>query len=232
MRINRFRATLVAALTLAGAPLLSAQRITLVHGFNSSGDTWIEPFNTRDYLASTYNIQVDNPSYPWYLPITLAAATLTLQDPANTILVGHSEGGVVSRRYAEQHQVAGIVTLGSPHVGANIATNYPMFLAQVGHTLWDIRQIFRNLWALSPPYWMDLVNRVGSAMSDVFDLLMYLINGLGSLVGYIPVVGDLQPNSPTFQAMNGGPGFVAEINNAPHRVSLTYQDPMYWAAPA
>jgi pimeloyl-ACP methyl ester carboxylesterase len=231
MKWNRSVATIAAALTLAFSTPAKAQRITLVHGFNSSGGTWNSPFNTQDYLFRTFGIPVDAPTYPWYLPVNLGAAMINVTDPANTILVGHSEGGVISRRFIENHQVAGLITLGTPHNGANMATNYPMFLAQVGHIFWDIRAIFSNLWSIDPPWWLDLPNRISNAMYNVYDWLGWLLNRLISLVAYVPAVGDLQPNSAFYQGLNGGPGFVAEINNAPRRVSLTYQDPMYWEAP-
>jgi len=224
MKWNRSPAVLAAALTLALSHGLDAQRIQLVHGFHSSGDTWLYPFNTRDYLANTFGIPVDAPSYPWALPINLNAALLNVPDPGNTILVAHSEGGVVSRRFVENHPVTGYITLGTPQYGANMATNYRMFLAQVGHLFWDIRHVFSNLWSIDPPWWQDLPNRISAALQTFFDWLNWLLYRVQDLVGYIPVVGDLQPYSATYQAMNGGPGLVAEINNSPRRVSLTYQE--------
>src|SRR4051812_40639208 len=122
MKPIRHLAALAAVLTLASAGSAKAQRVTLVHGFYSDGNTWTAPFNTAMYLQTTYGIPVDNPSYSWYLPISLGAATLEVNDPANTILIGHSEGGIVIRRYAETHRVLGLMTLGTPHYGANMAT--------------------------------------------------------------------------------------------------------------
>lgn len=107
------------------------QRLALQHGFGSDSTTWNR---MRPWLLCDYSIgKIAQPSTSWTQRIP-SQATQLQQDVANAggtgyIAIGHSNGGLVSRRFAQNVQysspglVNGVVTLSSPNQGAVVAKN-------------------------------------------------------------------------------------------------------------
>jgi pimeloyl-ACP methyl ester carboxylesterase len=114
--------------------------VVFQHGFMSSACTWteLEPVvNTQYRLAGTLV-----PSLPWGEPYDAQATLLRRQlderPDKRILLIGHSNGGIISRRTAQpavlysDHgadagllpPLFGVITLNSPHLGAP-AMDYP-----------------------------------------------------------------------------------------------------------
>jgi pimeloyl-ACP methyl ester carboxylesterase len=136
-------------------PISSGPKIAFQHGFISGACTWQFqlPFFTTD--ASGGRI-VGNTSWP--LTYETQASQLRNQIPAGTagwILVGHSNGGVISR-YLAQTSAPGfakaVITINSPHAGADLPARTASFLQgtsfiyTVGQAIWASRGMgWRNL---------------------------------------------------------------------------------------
>jgi pimeloyl-ACP methyl ester carboxylesterase len=100
------------------------------HGILSDGGTWwrMEPWMRCAFLTG----QSATPTVNWFWSIDNQRDELRPQVPADmqqAILIGHSNGGLVSRAYAQWAQqqqpgrVRGVVTLDSPNQGAMVAIN-------------------------------------------------------------------------------------------------------------
>ncbi len=109
---------------------LSAQTrpVGLVHGFGSGPTTWDD---LRSALSGYTQFTFPSP------PLLSASSGVSLQSGellswkgalglgANLILVGHSQGGLVARAASRTDSVSGLVTIGTPHLGAYIASAKP-----------------------------------------------------------------------------------------------------------
>ena len=110
-----------------------AQNIAFEHGFLSGPCTWTRmyPWMNKDFLLGTELIAKTSGTDG------LAVQGADLQQQVlgaqgnNYILVGHSAGGLISRYVAQQLQgtqtpIRGVVTMDTPHQGANVTVNGPL----------------------------------------------------------------------------------------------------------
>ena len=92
-----------------------------VHGIFSSSDAWRA---TSQRLAGTLQIAPHLPDLP--STSVLETQTAALDGalgglPASTIAIGHSQGGLVTRQWSRTKALRGILTLGTPHTGSQLA---------------------------------------------------------------------------------------------------------------
>jgi pimeloyl-ACP methyl ester carboxylesterase len=128
------------------------QNIAFMHGLGSSSSTWTRMSNwlNQDFRFANEVI----PTFTWSDPLATQGTDLVNEinsvGGSNYILIGHSQGGLISRSAAQQYQTAnpsqvvvkGVVTLDTPHEGALIAqTGGPTILSGLeflGAYLWDV----------------------------------------------------------------------------------------------
>lgn len=103
----------------------------LIHGLGSNGAVWNNSA-VKNYINN--NLKKNSLSQIDYESINTGFIDyIASQKKANiesgtgdeSILIGHSQGGLVSRSYAKQygaHNISTIVSIGTPHLGANIIT--------------------------------------------------------------------------------------------------------------
>ncbi len=126
------------------------QNIAFMHGFASSSSTWTRMSNwlNQDFRFGNEVI----PTFPWSDHLSTQGTDLVNEinsvGGSNYILIGHSQGGLISRSAAQQYQTAnpsqtvvkGVVTLDGPNEGALIAaTGGPTILVSLeffGNFLW------------------------------------------------------------------------------------------------
>ncbi|HTM02520.1 MAG TPA: WSC domain-containing protein [Vicinamibacterales bacterium] len=129
--ITRIHPIVIGALLLLSATVAQAQDVPtlFLHGFNGSADTWAAAIAR---LESQLEIAPQSTDLPWQQRYGDQAAVVqssfrTL--PARTIVIGHSNGGVVAREWSRirTRALAGIVTLGTPHQGVPILKNLSYF---------------------------------------------------------------------------------------------------------
>ncbi len=107
-----------------------------MHGFFSSGNTWnrMEGWLNQDFR---FGAEV-TPSYTSTNSLSSQGTSLFNEigsvGGGNYILIGHSQGGLISRYAAQQYQIAnpkqstvkGVVTIDTPHQGAALIQNGPV----------------------------------------------------------------------------------------------------------
>ena len=92
-----------------------------VHGIFSSSDAWRA---TSQRLANVLQIAPLSAS-TCPRPRVLETQTAALNGafgglPANTIAIGHSQGGLITRQWSRTKALRGILTLGTPHTGSQL----------------------------------------------------------------------------------------------------------------
>jgi triacylglycerol esterase/lipase EstA (alpha/beta hydrolase family) len=116
--------TTIAVLLVAlwTVPMAAQNNVALVHGFLEGPANW---GNMPSLLSgagfNAFTVPTVNSSDPIATQSTALNSYLSTNGVTNSILVGHSQGGLVSR-YATRSQAArGILTVATPNGGAPIA---------------------------------------------------------------------------------------------------------------
>ncbi len=130
----------LAILAVPAAPLFSSlgaqgpatldTPVAFQHGFLSNGSVWNSAMTT---LRNNLRIKATATTTTWSDPIRSQATQLPAQLDAafgtdsnwKVKFVAHSQGGLVARALARiSTRSDGLVSVGSPHLGANIAANF------------------------------------------------------------------------------------------------------------
>ncbi len=160
------------------------------HGFCDGAETWL---GMRPKIAQTHYVglsQAYSLNSDAYIRTQVAelASRLAAQPARGNVVVGHSQGGLVARRLGQRHPdlVGTVITIGTPHKGARIASAGPAWVADA---LTDATGeiCFGDL--LCPLY------------AEVFEKVTagFLTWGAGEL---IPAAGDDRPGSPFLDSLN------------------------------
>ena len=137
--------------------------------------------------------------------------------PNQLILVGHSQGGLISRRVAQSlwnpgagpdNRIRGVVTIGTPHLGANIARNLAASGLNTAIGLFDNGVTCRIIGS--------------SSCFNTRSSLTVLANGFLSIPGSTDAMRDLVPGSQAMGITNGG------TENFP-RYGIRHLIPTRWA---
>ena len=218
---------------LAGPTVALAQerQTVFVHGLASTPGTW-DAAATR--LRNDLLIATHQPGVPWFLPYHTQA--LDLNDelwwlPGDTISMGHSNGGVVSREWSRMHALSGVMTVGSPHHGAPLVNNLLALVDFDFYLGWSVSDIY-DTWAdclyfyycdlmdvwYSIEYWIGLARWASSAaLSDV-------IVNLGISFG-LPVIPQMAAFSPYFADLNSPGNLAREAAEIPSRIGVVSVQP-------
>jgi pimeloyl-ACP methyl ester carboxylesterase len=184
------------------------------HGFCSDADTWSAmrqrvPETHRVGFEQTYSL---NPDAPIESQVDDLAMRLTQTGVPGNVVVAHSQGGLVARRLGQRRPdlVSGVVTIGTPHEGALIASRPAGMVAE---TISDIivGGCVGNLMC-------HMLNEVAEAQAAGA-----LARTAGAL---IPAAGDDQPNSAFIQRVNGRSEYQYEYFR---RASIAMNVPPRWA---
>lgn len=228
---------LVLALVLfAGlaAPAAAQDRVVVfVHGFNSNAASWVA---TATRLQARLEIVAHVPEMPWWLPYNEQARQLNnaanaIGAPANMVMVGHSNGGLVSRTLNTMRPLGGIVTLGSPHGGALLAerlNDVTYFYLRAGDKLGMLLYMlgaqngtnqYTGLW-FSPG-----MAPVRAAVAALGVVLQGVVAEVGNRIAPIlatPVLQDMRPGSAALSALNSGSNLARESATVPKRVGMVF----------
>ncbi len=123
--------------------------VVLVHGFYSDATTWD---STVTLLASTGNYSPSaTGAIDWTQHLAVQGAALASYlstvgfGTTNTILVGHSQGGLVSRLATRSRQVFGIMSIGTPHQGVPIVQAFSAIEGNLALADADFYDAYDNL---------------------------------------------------------------------------------------
>lgn len=229
-----------AAVLAAAAPVQAQDRATLfLHGFNSNAATWQA---TASRLQARLQITPYLPDLPWYLPWDVQAGRLNdaangVGAPPNTVVVGHSNGGLVARQLSTRRPLGGLVSLGSPHEGLPLARNlrfaglhYAFMGQNLGTLLYMLGATngtnrFTGLWfspGMAPV--RAIVASLGVLLHQASATAEYGVVGAPDL----PVLADMTPGSAALSGLNSGGNLSRERAAVPRRVGMVFAAQDWW----
>jgi len=234
------RISLALIVSLVLQPLLnvgvaSAQDrpVVFVHGLASSGATWEGAANR---LSGSLAIQPFRPDLVWWGSYESQANQV--QDQlwwlgADTVAVGHSNGGLVSRQWSRMHPLSGIVTVGTPHGGAPLIQNLPYFVGFVSYLESAINDLCVRLygacctWRTLVEYALEFALQSGLITSSA--TFSTALNVLG---GSPFVFTEMAPASPFQYDINSGGNIAREQAEVPSRVGIvSIANNFWWGGP-
>ncbi len=228
---------LVAILTALARPAAAQDRLTVfLHGFNSNASSWAD---TASRLEARLQITKALPELPWHVPFDAQSNhlnTLAAGAPANMVLVGHSNGGLVARQLSTKRPVGGIVTLGSPHLGAPLARNIQGVTSSYLFTGDKLSVLLFMVGATSNNRFTGIWNSPGVAwvragISGLGAALWWTIGSIENSIGPVvtaPVLTDMKPGSAVLNALNSGGNLARESVTVPGRVGLVFVARDWW----
>jgi pimeloyl-ACP methyl ester carboxylesterase len=220
------RAVLAVATIALTATMASAgdELTVLVHGLGSKGETWE---TTAARLQQELAMTTYRPTLDWQDPFHKQAGQLQTNlsaRPGTPVVVGHSNGGLVSRQLSKTFPVQAIVTLGTPNGGAPFARNLVRWSYWVGSVYGIIGNIVSTFGTAVPP--VQVV--VGISIADRYgeDSIVRLLATLG-IDKIVPVFVDMSPGSAFIGELNSAANLAREASQVPTRVGIVSFDPRY-----
>ncbi len=206
------------------------QDIKLVHGAGTQSSSWIGATRTQ-WQGAFPGASIAYPEiYNSGGNLAFQAASYLVPQVAvnQTVLVGFSKGGIISREASKTRSPRGIVTMASPNQGLPLANNLGWVIGGLNTMTWQLADVLllANLiaWNQPLPTWQLLALQAAlysgasyaqNAMSDA--LLTYLANA--------------EPYLTDFQV--GGSGFIAGLpTGGTHRYSISIEQTVGAAASA
>jgi pimeloyl-ACP methyl ester carboxylesterase len=209
----------------AGRAVSAQQPITLVHGGFSDASTWAA---TAQRLQHDYYVTITRPNLPSTQTFENQSASLRTQvagQPANTIAIGHSNGGLVSRQANEDGRSwSGIVTIGTPHTGAPLAEsvlNFTVF-EEARYIINSVAWPFAYYSTFYPDEWAwRIAGRLGNWAVSLGLVIPAAVANLGFNWSN-PVLGELVPGSAYLnQNINAAANLNREAGALTRRVGIT-----------
>jgi pimeloyl-ACP methyl ester carboxylesterase len=210
-------------LVLAPASAIAQDRpVIFIHGFMSDGGTWqAAAARLQEHLALT----AETPSLPSRAHFESQADQLEQlagRHGGEVVTVGHSNGGIAARQWSQQHPVAGIVTVGTPHGGVPLVRNAYGIAGYNSTLLWAINDVYR-LFAQGCCDWQYMLSAstnlwswLGSMTSHAWPRVVSAI----ALDTALPVTMQMMPGSPYLSSLNGPGNLAREAGNIPGRVGV------------
>lgn len=225
--------TLVATLVAGADARVFAEDTpaVFVHGLRSSGDTWA---GAATRLQQRLAISPHTPSLPWPERYETQADHLQGQLgwlPPNTVAIGHSNGGIVSRQWSQHRPLGGVLTIGTPHYGAPIVYNLNSLVAFFYHGM-NLTGAAFGAFAPGGEWWdvlvyasaaLNFASNVGwTSLTDLAVTVAYRDGVLGS------VIGQMLPGSPFLNGLNSGGNLGREAAVVPHRAGIVNTADRFW----
>lgn len=233
--VTRATLALLAALAVA-APAAAQDRVTFfLHGYNSNAGTW---YATASRLGARLQISPYLPDLPWHLPYDTQAAHLNALAggaPPDTVVVGHSNGGLVARQLSTRRALGGIVTLGSPHSGAPLVRNVRTAGSLYLGTSQKLGVLLFMLGAVGTNQYTGVWFSPGLApLRTAVAVLGATLQGAAA-TGYeslwdadLPVITDMAPGSAALATLNGSANLARESSAVPRRVGMVFAARDWW----
>ena len=227
--------TIAAICAVASSASAQATPVLLVHGIFSDASTWntllpVLNDGTGTYSASAISLSWENDLAS---QASIVSSYLTNSGVgSSTILVAHSQGGLVSRLATLSTPVAGILTIGTPHAGAPIVATGPGLQAEFLELDLDEGLVAANMPDFCANYPDDETCQVPGQVVDVATGLLGLAELGGDVwaqwtLGYADMQ-DMNPGSGTIAGLQSGYG---SEQTGGRRVSIQVDDQEEWTGP-
>jgi pimeloyl-ACP methyl ester carboxylesterase len=232
------RAVVLAVILCGGPAWAVAEDIPAVflHGFNSDGTGWAA---TAERLRAQTAIEPRTPDLPWRQAFGDQTRDLWARPdyaglPHDTVLVGHSNGGLVARESSRWRSLGGLVTIGSPHRGVPILPQFGHW-ATFGSWTSSLVASVVSEFARSTDWNWVFAYIVGS-LNWAMDFSIWSVAYLGGLLGLdqaLPVAAEVRPDSTYLQDLNSSWNLDREMQALDGRVGVvSIARNFYWAGPA
>ena len=224
-------AALVANLATMALPMRAAAQdvpVVFVHGIFSHSSTWSA---TSQRLASVLRITPYLVDMPSTAVIETQASVLdrTMGGlPSNTIAVGHSQGGLISRHWSRSRPLGGILTLGTPHGGSQLSAR-ALDLINFNYLVYSVAGLAGAYGAGTE--FAAITAAIASSLAHTQLLSWSVASAITSSVAvasFAPVAPQLAPGSPFLLGLNSAPNLVRESQAVMRRVGLVYSANEYW----
>ena len=234
--IRRVGLVLIGLLWLAVDARAQEQPVVFVHGLKSDSVGWVD---TAARLRGALLIDVRTPNLNWRRSYQDQANELSGRPelaglPAAPILVGHSNGGIVSREWTRSHAAGGVVTLGTPHGGAPLLPHFFQWASYHSATsplLNEVLGAFSSWtdWTWLFPYFANALNY----MSDYSIWSVFSLAATLGLDAAMPVTAQMHPYSSYLSGLNSWDNQSREYRDVPGRAGIvSVASNFYWAGPA
>lgn len=238
---SRTMTRLVARCAIAigcGLPSVSAsaqdRSVVFVHGLMGSAGTWRD---AAARLQTGLALQPDVPVLPWRSTFETQAGELQSQlheRPADTVAVGHSNGGIVARQWSQAHGLSGIVTVGTPHRGAPLVTNLGAYAGFNYQLMSSIGAVYSSF-AAGCCNWYFLLTNYHLYWSLAHDFADAALKEVATTVGIplaAPVIGQMVTQSPYLARLNSPENLGREASTIPARIGIVaIAHNFYWGGP-
>lgn len=229
MRRLRLVALTLVALLLAPAPSHAQDTPTVfIHGLSSSAATWA---NAASRLQGRLALEPFIPALPWTEPYETQATALRHRLPAlpsRTVVLGHSNGGIVGREYSRHQALTGLVTLGTPHAGAPLVAN-ALHLAGFQQALYAWAGLAWS--AFGGSALGQVLLYVQGSLIFAGDVATGTLRGLAALLGTqaaVPVSAQMLPGSSYLHTLNSAANVTRESSAVRARIGVAYTARNYW----
>ncbi|MCC7009999.1 MAG: hypothetical protein IT184_14425 [Acidobacteria bacterium] len=232
------RLLLMSILVAAGTSSAAAsdRPVVFLHGFAASAGDWTD---AASRLQQSLALQARIPGLAWQNEFPAQAAALQANAqfgslPNTTVAVGHSNGGLVAREWSKLHNLAGIVTIGTPHGGAPILQNLVQWAMFNDVTRWAIDRVLSAFAVPTDSSWV--IGAVQQCLRFASDYSVFTVTRLFAGLGVqttVPVSYQMMPGSSFLNALNSDGNLSREAASAPKRVGIaSVAHNYYWAGPA
>lgn len=237
--MTRSRGLLLVCTALVGlmpaTPVWAQERpVVFLHGLQSSPEAWAP---ASDRLRQRTMIAPHRPSLAWresYARQAQGLGALSALSGTTTVAIGHSNGGIVAREWSRNRPLSGIITVGTPHAGAPLVTNFTQWSSFAGATSSYVGAVMsafsrpsQTSWVMSPVQAM-LEWAIGYGRMAVLDV------AAATSIGIIhPVTADMRPGSAYLSSLNSSANLGREASAVPRRAGIvSVANNYYWAGPA
>lgn len=206
--------------------------VVFVHGIFANSSSWNA---TAQRLAAVVRMAPHVAELPSTARFETQVATLDGQMralPANTIAVGHSQGGLIAREWSRSRPLTGILTLGTPHGGSQLAAR-GLDLINFNYLVYNVAGLAGTYGAGGEFAW--IASAIASHLAHTQLLSWATASSLASSVAVasvVPVAPQLVPGSAFLGTLNSGANLARESAGIAKRVGLVYAAHDYWRAGA
>jgi pimeloyl-ACP methyl ester carboxylesterase len=231
--------SLVVALALLCLPAGAAAEdvpVVFLHGFRSDASGWVQ---TAERLHVRASIDPRVPTVDWTRTFVDQARDLWRRPEFaplsnGSVVIGHSNGGLVARESTRQRPLGGVVTLGSPHHGVPLLPQFGQWATFSSATTSLVGSVVNAF--SRPSNWSWVFTYVVGSLNWARDFNVWSVVYLGGVLGLdraVPVTADMNPYSPFLQEINSSSNLNREARDLGGRVGIvSIAHDFYFAGPA
>lgn len=201
--------------------------VVFIHGVQASGHTWDRSAST---LGQALEVQPYKPDLLWTSSYDTQARELQAQLgdlPRHTVVVAHSSGGIVAREWSKHRPLQALVTLGTPHHGADIARpgGVNWMLYQTSMFVSSLTSLVNQLPYSDFGWALGYVRIEANTGYQVAGLVHQALWNAGAQFARAPVYTQMAAGSPYITHLNHPDTIAQERQRIGKRIGIAYAHP-------